>query len=516
MLRERYFGHRCLRKRASARAWWANRANALRVACLASCLTFSGCYAGAAGIVLGLLSLTKDEGADPQNKVPATPLLDPTVRANGEQVIVSYNLFDDDGGPLDVAVEWQPVDGSGKGLLPFSTASEYTGPVAAPGGRTVKSDGRFGLEVAPNVPRAFLFVWSARSDLLRSPLGLPAAQVRMRITSHEEAGDGEPGFSDSFTAGNDPPEVLSVVPLGSSGTIPFAITIADSSADPVTLTATFSFAGETSPRPMTLVGTAAGTVFETLPGAGKLNFIFWDSGNVHDLGTQARSDVTIEVVPRDLETGIGRTRASFAVDNNGDPVVQVLNVAGSPDRSFEVPIRFVVRDDEEDAVGVILQWAEAGKEFPALPLDDPERLSRLLDAEDPGMDPLRNELHVLTEAPVFRRGSVEEGPGLAENQIRATDLVRQGLVFRPPGEDGPRPLPAGPLDERSGVFLIGQEMSFFKANGFPPLTAKIEGFEPSTSTLPATTSWTCSSRTPRATSEAMPVGGSGRPPAASA
>jgi len=46
--------------------------------------------------------------------------------------------------------------------------------------------------------------------------------------------------------------------------------------------------------------------------------------------------------------------------------VTIADVAGTPDRSFEIPLRLEVKDPESDPVTVVLQWAPRGTQPPSI------------------------------------------------------------------------------------------------------------------------------------------------------
>jgi VCBS repeat protein/FG-GAP repeat protein len=431
----------------------------------------SGCAAGIVGLIFSLNANSNSGTA--ANNIPAQPVLDAPRRLSDGQVLLSLTVLDDDGGALDLKIEWQPLDG-GDAFLP---ASEFPRSVTIDGNAYQSQGTR--IQVAPNTPQGSLFIWDARSDLHRS-LARSVSRVRLRITSGEEKGQSAPLLSDPFTAGNDPPAVLAVDPRARSGFIPIQVLLSDTTSDPVRLAATLYFGldenGEKiGARPLTLFGGPKAESFETSPG-GTPGSLLWDS--VADLGRNFVTGISLEVVPLDTEAGAGLTFGPFTVDNNSDPVVQIMDVAGSPDRSHEFPIRFVLRDEEEQPVNVVLQWALENQPFEeiSIPLAEPsadglQAIEDILAGRD---EDRRRALHILSEAPVLVRGAIDDSTNLPLNQIRAAELVRKGLLFKLPGLDGPG-------DDSSAMFLIGREIRLFEGEGDPGETRRILAFDPGTS-----------------------------------
>jgi hypothetical protein len=107
-------------------------------------------------------------------------------------VAIVYSLFDDDGGILDVRVEYQGLGEDGRDLTPFLPATESHGPVTLPDGSEVQSDGLSALRVERNTAATFRFVWEARADISQPPLSRPVARVRLRMSAREESLAGEP------------------------------------------------------------------------------------------------------------------------------------------------------------------------------------------------------------------------------------------------------------------------------------------------------------------------------------
>jgi len=370
--------------------------------CLA--LAVSGCTAGTIGIALGIYSLSAKEGGG--GAVNLAPLAASNIevrRESGEIVAIEYDLLDDDGGALTVAFAWWVVDAPGEVFPARGRNGRRGGADVA----DVDGDGAQRVRVEPNNLTRFRFEWRAREDIRRrradpDSKGVSAAKVIVRITSTEEGTGKAVLETEPFVAGNDPPEILAFRADARSGVIPLVIWIADSTSDPVTIEA------RVMSKPISREDTAK--TFQTGPRPGVEHKLFWNSEK--DFGYR-RGLVSIELVPKDLEEG-PRFTQEIEVDNNSEPQVQIMDVAGSSDRSFEIPIRFILRDEESNRASVILQWAAAETGFEDLPfkpsqyVSDPIFLRDLLTSAAEEFAVMRRKLHILSEAPRVFRGVLDE------------------------------------------------------------------------------------------------------------
>jgi hypothetical protein len=445
----------------------------------------SGCGAGPVGLIWYLLSSESGDESEAANVAPARPFLQERIREGGGRVLLSYTLLDDRGGPLRLRAEYQPLAAGDSGDLSFAPASEYRRQVGETG---PLSDGLENLQVEANAPRSFRFVWDARADLLRSPLKRPVARVRIRLTALEGSVESDPLLSEDFVAGNEAPRVLYLEPRSESGVVPLAVRVADSTSDPVELEVAWCIgncpAGGPGFSPASLI--RPGGSFESAPEeeGGREAVLFWDTRR--DLGEIASSEVHLLISPRDADEG-DPFEGVLSIDNNTEPVVQLLDPVLSTDRSFEVPLTFIARDAEGHPVSVVLQWASGSEPFPELPIPesltraDVEELQALLSSDDPAQVERRAQFHVLSGAPRVLRGTLD-GAGPDRREIREPDLLEGSLLFRPPTAFGPRGLPAPPFTAASDVFLIGQAIRFLDERGAPGPWLRIEEIDPRTAT----------------------------------
>ena len=82
----------------------------------------AGCLSGTAGVAIAIFFSAEEGESGQVNRPPAPPIVEAPFRTDADHVLITYILFDDDGGHLDVKVEWQPVDEDVQELLPFAPA----------------------------------------------------------------------------------------------------------------------------------------------------------------------------------------------------------------------------------------------------------------------------------------------------------------------------------------------------------------------------------------------------------
>lgn len=447
-------------------------------------LLLSGCFAGTAGTVLGILAATDDDGRPESDDPPQVAVIGKPIRVTGDQVLLQYLVTNDDPGFLEVKVEWQPVTKEGE--VPFTPAREHVGPVTTLEGECVEMDGACvesdGTRHA--APGTFRFVWDARRDL-REALGESFLRTRLRITVTED-GVGQ-GFQETegFLAGNEPPQIVSVEKRGESGPVPFQIEVADSTEDPVNVYGSFQIGSDGEAWPMTLSDVNPDAPWKPHPEHGSVQTreIVWES--TVDADGRAGEELYFTFFPRDLEEGReleegdSFPRFQGTLDNNSDPEVLLLDNGAGPDQSFDIPLRFLVRDRERNPVAVLLQWTRGFDDFPPLPLErlaERESLEQLV--ESPEQAELRRDLRILSRAPLFRLSGLIDAhvppDGIREtDRIRETDFVRAGLVFHVPTA-------SGSSSEWLSGFLVGQELRLFDEATDLDVTRRIEAFDPAT------------------------------------
>lgn len=449
------------------------------VLCIGLPLSISGCWAVTAGAVVGVVAATDDDDGGQRNEPPVVDLAATPERIEEGFVVIRYFVLDDNPGPIEVRIEWQPEGGSD--FFPLTEEQ---------------------LEVEPLRRRDETVEWDAQ-EALESRMGVSLARVIIRVTAFDASKRSASVTSSGVWAGNDLPEIHFIeidpdVPVdprsgNPTGIIPLRVRFADPSSDPVFLSGRFRLLSEDEAGCMTFVGQTArtgvggcggseaecevGSSFGTSP-EGIEHTLFWNSGV--DIQT-ASSEVQLELSVRDAfdRNGCVTLRPEiFGIDNNRDPVVDLLGIPDPLDTSFEVPIRFTVQDAERHPVSVILQWELEGDLAPDPTGLDRDCLAKLLSgAEDAecfpeGVARARTEFHILSEADVLVRGSLDSSIGpLAADELQITALVREGLF----------------VDGSHGSLLVGREICF-EGNEDPQggkdsevVCSQILGFDPSTS-----------------------------------
>jgi hypothetical protein len=262
------------------------------VFCAALPASLAGCYAAAAGIVVGLLSLS-DQGGGSSASDPAPANFVLIERAvGGDHVVIDYEAFDKDGGCLDPTVEWQLT-----GKDAWHPATPYASIVHRRSGGEATTSAETCLEKGE--VKGFTYVWCARADL-DTWEDVFAGQARVRMTLKDPSGRSSQRTSDPLIAGNEPPEILDLrleegAPVeggadDSGGLVAFAVKVKDSTSDDVSLRGRF-WLGEAEPadeekRPMTQAFRA--TPYRTSPD-GEDDFFLWRSSLPTDLGSRFRT-----------------------------------------------------------------------------------------------------------------------------------------------------------------------------------------------------------------------------------
>ncbi|MBI4605625.1 MAG: VCBS repeat-containing protein [Planctomycetes bacterium] len=452
-------------------------------------LLVSGCYAGAAGIVAGILSISGPDSG--RGSRPAVTFLAVEGSRKSPATIV-FELTDAQSDKVDVELLYTEL-GVARSIATLE------------GERSL-----LGLETLPDGKR-HQRRWEFAGQ--RGAAYHKEVTVTVRIRGSGSTRDV------LVPLGNDPPVVASAshqIAAGADAVVGIAqveVLTSDSSGDRVSFLVERRITGQDDWDLATPAGKSLAACLECLqqPGrghedcsecfairdaqleaAGMPLLFFWDV--VRDLGRR-RLDVQLRFTPWDgVDWGLPVESAPFTVDNNGDPQVTLVSAGSLSDRAFEIPVRFRVRDDEGSPVAVILQWAPENEDFPELPrpgspgtAGDKHILSRgylqrLLEGDAQADVAERRRLQVLSEAAFTYEGTLDEAD--AEGRwIREADLVRHGLVFAPPEAERPSALPPAPFEDGAPVFLLGQAIDFHRpgsagARGGIVGSSRIAAFDP--------------------------------------
>ncbi|MBI4606154.1 MAG: VCBS repeat-containing protein [Planctomycetes bacterium] len=417
------------------------------VTCLLLPAGLAGCYAGAAGIALGLVSSTRP-GEGRADSPPVLAQLE-LLEHKRSPAHIRFRLVDADSDPADVAFSFD--DG------------QRSEPLLIVGDQTSLRD----LETAPSGMDHHR-LWDFASQLGSGYKD--AITLRVRVT-------GAPRPADFVVAvGNDAPE-LAIDPSFPRpepyvGLVGLRFRVKDSSGDQVSVDVEYALDDLACPpgapqcwrpaRPaltpadQETPATALDRVQATREGA-DVQF-FWDA--VQDLGNTPRR-VRLRLRPDDgTYAGGWSVTEAFVADNNADPSAVLLDPGSTSDRSFEVPLSLLVRDPEGHRVTVVPQWAAPGEEIQDLgllvaegwigSLDNPSPEDLAFLAELPWRrgaeaESIRRRLRTLTGARVAVRGAIDDSSGLPPGRVRVSDLVQRGLLHAPPGVEGPAALPPPPF-----------------------------------------------------------------------
>lgn len=177
-------------------------------------LFLSGCYAGAAGVALGVLSLS-DDGGGGNDALPE--VTQPLVKAVDcrDLVRIEFEIANDDQGHLTARIEYVTLDG----------AMRPNGPPrpATPGA------GSDDLETVQPL-ETVRFLWDAKTDLKEN-----SALVEISVTPLEDGAAGRPFRSEPIRAGNTPVVIRNVNLASRDDFIDVSFELVDQESDPITL-----------------------------------------------------------------------------------------------------------------------------------------------------------------------------------------------------------------------------------------------------------------------------------------
>jgi len=351
---------------------------------------------------------------------------------------ISFVLVDRDADPAEVALLVIPAGGT----LADAFAAQLAG-----------APDLSALATSP-AGEAHAFDWDFAAQLASGAAFAPGWTLFVRVTGVLET----PVLGTNallFDVGNDAPSVVLVQAppaVESTGNVELDFTIEDSSDDPVGVRVEYDVVGDAPDagwrlaRPAGLPASAPTPdfAFPQFPAAagGAAGSFVWDSA--HDLGT-LELDVRLRFTADDgLVASAPLASASFRVDNNAAPGANLQNelVVANGDERRGIPVPFVLRDAEADAVEVVLQWRRPSQAFPTLPGTADELREVLADPEQ------RLQLQVGRERPGVRTGRtgvVPAGfdplrtvalPGLATDAVALLSGGLEGRwleLFRPSG-----------------------------------------------------------------------------------
>lgn len=328
---------------------------------LALPLALSGCYAGAAGVALGVLSLS-DDGGGGSDALPQVTQFRVSHPADWPDIVqVEFELANDDQGHLEARVEYVTLDGE---TLPGGPSRRAT-----PGAHSDSLEDISPLETVR-------FLWDAEKDLEGH-----SAWVEISVTPLEDGVEGRPFRSDAIRAGNTPVVIRNVNLASREDFINVSFELVDKESDPITLVGLELCLGGLDdcskdgarfvPLPDEIFRELPENMRENLPSRpeGALSSLtFPTSGldTVEELQPLALAgfagDVCARVLGHDFEgEGVSRsTTGCFYFSNNRPPVAQILPPV--PERALSngvIPIRFRLFDADENPADVEV-WVDFG------------------------------------------------------------------------------------------------------------------------------------------------------------
>jgi hypothetical protein len=278
------------------------------------------------------------------NRLPRVTVRPPTAEKVGGEVEIDYTLADDEGDRLSIVAEY-----------------------STDGGASWKAATAFGLasDIGPDRYDGSL-VWSVFTDV-------PGEEIRdvwFRLTPYDNQ-QGEPGvLRGLFVDTNVPPQIVvsDVLAEQEGDAVEIDYSIIDNEGDPVSLKCEYSADGGTTWRPASMATPTA-----RLSESSYFGTLKWEAAR--DLGRGVEEDVIFRITPADADAGEAARNRPFRVDLNAAPAASLASHTEQADGS--VKVQYSVRDDENDAVTLHVQYSEDGGAtwFPATVAEELAALS---------------------------------------------------------------------------------------------------------------------------------------------
>ena len=370
-------------------------------------LVLGGCYAGATGLVLGVLTLSGGGGGGrdlPQvSELEVRGEVQPQRLDDPMRVAVLFRLAEADGDAVTVTVDYATSDGLSGQIVEGEFA-------ASPNGVNHRVD------------------WDAAADGFCDEDGrCPERTVTITVTPRDDDGEGAPGVRGDLLIGNSPPAVSEIAVVRgdgpASGNVVIRYTLADSAGDPAAVRL-FVQAGDTvTSVPSDEIIGGQDTELPTDPPR-RLD-LTWASART--LGDRDLESIAVGLEPDDgLRGGLGTRVFSepFALDNNQAPLLRLNGTSFvlNPDLRRGIPIPFTLTDSDNDRndLLVVLQWSADPSTFPELP-ERREEMDAILEDVTSWQD-----LSIGSEWPVFVGGRLVRGDG---QRHRLPELMDSAALF---------------------------------------------------------------------------------------
>ncbi|MEM7233244.1 MAG: hypothetical protein AAF517_13795, partial [Planctomycetota bacterium] len=242
-----------------------------------------------------------------------------------------------------------------------------------------------------------VFWWNAGFDL-----DLDASSERVRVRVFIDDFEASVDTSDSFVVGNSSPSLELQPSSDEEGEITLVFSAGDAEGDPLRdLTLSYQLPG--SPEEQSILLERPLPTPTPAPREATVYSRQWDSTTVST--PTGRRDVQGVIVRLRAKDAFGLSVGSeITIDlrNNRAPEVRLTGSIREIDDSFEIPVPFVVFDEDPDdrnSVDAVLQYVDpTTDEFPELPpeFDDPEFRRTLLSSKTPEAATERSRLRVAT------------------------------------------------------------------------------------------------------------------------
>jgi hypothetical protein len=260
------------------------------------------------------------------NDDPPTVEVLPPGDVGRDRVTINYRVADAEGDPVNLYCEYSTDDG-----LTWDEA-------------TVSGS----LEGISSAAYAGSLTWNAREDIG----GVDSSKILFRVTP-SDADEGTGAASRPFRVDvNDPPRVEIRELAGEQGDeIPIDYELFDEEGDPLAIKCEFSTDNGSTWRPATVSGDTADISSVTYA-----NTVVWQARR--DLGAIDSSAVAFRITPSDVDVGTSTQITNIDVDTNRAPAVQVTVTA--TDTRGDVPVSYVITDEENDPVSLVVEFSEDG------------------------------------------------------------------------------------------------------------------------------------------------------------
>ncbi|MGD8719022.1 MAG: FG-GAP-like repeat-containing protein [Candidatus Zixiibacteriota bacterium] len=260
------------------------------------------------------------------NNDPPTLEVLPPEEVGRDQVNLGYRVSDAEGDTVGLYCEYSIDDGvtwdeaTVSGALEGISSASYAGSLS----------------------------WNAREDIG----GVDSSRILFRVTP-TDADEGGPVVSRPFRVDvNDPPYVeIRALAEEQGDEIPIDYELFDEEGDQLSVKCEYSTDGGTTWKPASVTGDTSDISPITYA-----NTVVWQARQ--DLGAVDTSSVAFRITPSDVDVGQPGQITNITVDTNRPPTVEASVAAA--DTTGDVQVNYVVTDEENDAVSLVVEYSEDG------------------------------------------------------------------------------------------------------------------------------------------------------------